>query len=188
MDVKKQQQMLKQDPNIGKLWTERYHAMQRDTQEEWYQAVNMGFDKVFLREYKHNNKLSYSVVTSVNYTRENTNLNDKLFTTDFNRYRDLVMTGIRLNKLNHMYPIWKSSEDAKWQMMVLYNTDTQKLVVSTICYRNTKWCERKVGNNNSTGNLGTYIEDRGYREIPYSKWYDRDITDVETWSILKEIM
>lgn len=190
MDVNdRDEKLLLNDPNIGKLWRERYNSMQKtERKDDWYTVTGVDYDKVFVREYTHNNKFSYSVIMQAGYDRSFSNLNGRDGTTTFNRYIDLIKTGLMLNGLHHINLLRRSSEDLDWQCLIIYNTDKQGLIGSTLLHKNRFWCERQIDHRNKTGSLGTFVEDRNYREIPYSAFIERDVEELKTWSKWKEIL
>jgi hypothetical protein len=178
MDINdRDEKLLLNDPNIGQLWKERYNNMQnKERKDNWYSVTGVDYDRVFVREYTHNDKFSYSVILQAGYDRSFVNLNGKDGTTIFNRYIDQI----RLLR--------RSSEDLDWQCLILYNLDKQTLIGSTLLHKNRFWCERQIDNRNKTGSLGTFVEDRNYREIPYSAFIERDITQLKSWSKWQEIL
>lgn len=190
MDVNdRDEKLLLNDPNIGKLWKERYNNMQKtERKDDWYTVTGVDYDKIFVRQYEHNNKFSYSVVTQAHYDRQNYNLNGKDNTPQFHRYIDEIRTGLQLAHFHHIKLLHKSSEELDWQLLTVYNTDKQALIGSTLLYKNRFWCERLIDNRNTSGSLGTFIEDRNYREIPYSAFIERDITQLKSWSKWQEIL
>lgn len=190
MDVdNRDEKLLLNDPNIGKLWTERYKNMQKtERKESWYTVSGVDYDKVFVREYTHNNKFSYSVVTQAGYDRQNYNLNGKDSTPQFHRYIDLIRTGLQLAHLHHIKLLHKSSEELDWQLLIVYNESQNSLIGSTLLYKNRFWCERQIDNRNKTGSLGTFLEDRNYREIPYSAFIEHNINEIKSWCKWKEIL
>jgi hypothetical protein len=122
------------------------------------------------------------------YDRSFVNLNGKDGTTIFNRYIDQIKTGLMLTGYDHIRLLRRSSEDLDWQCLILYNLDKQTLIGSTLLHKNRFWCERQIDNRNKTGSLGTFVEDRNYREIPYSAFIERDITQLKSWSKWQEIL
>tara|TARA_R110002020_G_scaffold369985_1_gene581734 strand:- start:1123 stop:1623 length:501 start_codon:yes stop_codon:yes gene_type:complete len=162
MDVKKQEYMLQHDKNIGKLWTERYQSQQKVEQPK---IVEKPLSKCNLRQrFWQPNKPSYYVVTE----NKHYNLNVDGISPKFYKLVDQVKTEVILGhqsgwKLNRY-----SSENLLFQLLTMYQYD--KLKCATLVYNNRHISYRYPSSNSKDGQVGSWLWDREYRDIPFSIW------------------
>tara|TARA_R100000734_G_C3251206_1_gene52730 strand:- start:41 stop:547 length:507 start_codon:yes stop_codon:yes gene_type:complete len=164
MDVKKQEYMLKHDKNIGKLWTERYESQQAQQPKNF--AVKKPAQFRLRQRFWQPNKPSYYVVTADNHYNLNYTVS---IHSKFARLIDKIKTD---RALSDDWKGWQyktySSEGLRFQLLTIYKYG--KFVEAILVYNKNQISIRTPSPQSRDGQVGSWIWDREYREIPFSIW------------------
>ena len=158
MSILSDQKLFEQDDNIRKMWLEQQTAFE----EQQVNSPKLGFDNIWVREFRHMHKKSYQVVGRAGYQNQEYNLNMKSRRPNFHAWYKETQADLQLNThiQNYKFTYWM---DETWNLGVIHIGG--ELLAGRLYYRDQYYSERIASEGKTLGG-----DKGGYIEISFNKW------------------